>query len=477
MAVRKSIQQVTKELKDRIDSAGEFWINRQPASLGNYAGIVKVPDTNNMVYARLENGQVVRVFNTIAPNINNWKVYIGSDKSQPGILKVLEVRWVHNLSQAVGYLLFHHGQHEYPAPDTVWIRRDQFMPLLVLPGGEFNIRVYGDIIYMLGMDAPIRIADITDIDMTNVDGVDYTISSGAKYVLLEILSDGTFNFVDGDVWGTIDFLRVSAPLPAPTPGAFPICAIEFYGGQTSIRRDSAERNIIDLRMFTSNIQDQVAELGDEIHSSTPGIPEGNDEIVFWDEETDEAQTIIWDDLIALLEGELSITGDGIDTSAIHDNVAGEIVVITEKTSIADNDVFVMEDSAASNAKKRVKGSTMALKGVRMVTFAKEGALTTQTGAIRLYNNFGITLTVFKVFISVNTAPTGASILVDCNIDGTTMFTTQSNRPTITATNFTGVTTTVQNNSWADGHYLTFDIDQIGSTIAGSNLTIQIYAGA
>lgn len=45
---------------------------------------------------------------------------------------------------------------------------------------------------------------------------------------------------------------------------------------------------------------------------------------------------------------------GLDTDAIHDNVAGEISAITEKTTPVSADLLLIEDSAASNAKKRVQ---------------------------------------------------------------------------------------------------------------------------
>jgi hypothetical protein len=115
----------------------------------------------------------------------------------------------------------------------------------------------------------------------------------------------------------------------------------------------------------------------------------------------------------------------------------------------------------------------ASSGTLITMFTVEGTLTVASSPLRIYNCFGATRTISKVFISVNTAPTGASILVDVNLDGTTIFSTQSNRPAITATNFTGVTTTIDVASWQDGHYLTVDVDQIGSTIAGANLTIHI----
>ena len=43
-----------------------------------------------------------------------------------------------------------------------------------------------------------------------------------------------------------------------------------------------------------------------------------------------------------------------DEDAIHDNVAGEIVDVSEKSTPADNDLILIEDSADSNNKKKIK---------------------------------------------------------------------------------------------------------------------------
>lgn len=47
-------------------------------------------------------------------------------------------------------------------------------------------------------------------------------------------------------------------------------------------------------------------------------------------------------------------GSGTDPDAIHDNVAGEIVAVTEKTTPVSADVVLIEDSEDSNNKKRVQ---------------------------------------------------------------------------------------------------------------------------
>lgn len=240
--------QIRRDYSNRLNEAGKFWLDRQPADMGNYAGVVVVPNKKSMVYVRLSNGQVIEVFNDKAPNIYNWKVYVGRDKSQPALIKIVEVRWIYNIAQTVAYVLFHHTQHEYPNPDTVWVLRDQFLPLLVLPAGGFTFNLYGDVIYNPTLSAPIRVVDMKAVSVSA-----YTVSTGARYVTLEITPAGGLNYIVGATAVSKDALEISGVIPKPTPGSFPVCVFEFYAGQTELRRDSTERTIIDLRMFTSDV--------------------------------------------------------------------------------------------------------------------------------------------------------------------------------------------------------------------------------
>lgn len=47
------------------------------------------------------------------------------------------------------------------------------------------------------------------------------------------------------------------------------------------------------------------------------------------------------------------SGDGTDDDAIHDNVAGEISAVTSKAAPTEADFLLIEDAAASNAKKKI----------------------------------------------------------------------------------------------------------------------------
>ena len=100
-----------------------------------------------------------------------------------------------------------------------------------------------------------------------------------------------------------------------------------------------------------------------------------------------------------------------------------------------------------------------------------GTLATRVGTERRYNDTGATRTLSKVRLWVNTAPTGADIIVDVLKNGSSIFTTKP-RVVAGANTGTGVPTTT---SWADGEYLTINIDQVGSTIAGADLQVTVVA--
>lgn len=124
------------------------------------------------------------------------------------------------------------------------------------------------------------------------------------------------------------------------------------------------------------------------------------------------------------------------------------------------------------------GSTVALGNhthtftFSLTSFFKSGTLTVTTGTQRLPIDGTYTITGTRLM--VGTAPTGAALIVDVNKNGTTIYTTQGNRPTIAdGANAGGPGTAPDVTSLAAGDYLTVDIDQVGSTVAGSDLTVSV----
>jgi len=85
-----------------------------------------------------------------------------------------------------------------------------------------------------------------------------------------------------------------------------------------------------------------------------------------------------------------------------------------------------------------------------------------------------TFTISKVKIYADTAPTGASILVDVNKNGVTIFTTQANRPEIAIAGHAADSGVPDVTGLVEGDRVSVDIDQVGSTIpGGSDLLVTI----
>ena len=79
--------------------------------------------------------------------------------------------------------------------------------------------------------------------------------------------------------------------------------------------------------------------------------------------------------------------------------------------------------------------------------------------------------ILSVMIACKNAPIGASIVVDVNKNGVTIFTNQGNRPTIAAGQFASVARTPDIQNLTTGDLITVDVDAVGSTAPGTDLTV------
>ena len=107
-----------------------------------------------------------------------------------------------------------------------------------------------------------------------------------------------------------------------------------------------------------------------------------------------------------------------------------------------------------------------------LSFAVTGTLTTGTDKAPTLLA-PCSLTIIKVKLVVKTAPTGQAIIVDINKNGTTIFPTQANRPQIAAGETTGDSGTPDVTALVEGDKVTVDVDQVGSTVAGADLTAEV----
>ena len=99
-------------------------------------------------------------------------------------------------------------------------------------------------------------------------------------------------------------------------------------------------------------------------------------------------------------------------------------------------------------------------------------LSTGTNKVRFRMPYAFTLTAVRA--SVNTAPVGSTLTVDINEAGSTILSTKI---TIDASETTSVTSAtapvISDSSLADDAIIGIDIDQIGSSTAGAGLKVTL----
>ena len=91
--------------------------------------------------------------------------------------------------------------------------------------------------------------------------------------------------------------------------------------------------------------------------------------------------------------------------------------------------------------------------------------------IRIYAN--ASGTIQDVRCSVDTAPTTSAVAIDVNLNGTTIFTTQGNRPSIAAAGNTDVSGTPDVTAYVTGDYFDIDVDATDSGNTAADLTCQM----
>jgi hypothetical protein len=115
------------------------------------------------------------------------------------------------------------------------------------------------------------------------------------------------------------------------------------------------------------------------------------------------------------------------------------------------------------------GADIKIAQVETFVLSRPGALVVAAGTLDLPLSGSYTLIDYRV--RVGTQPTGAALIVDINKNDVTLFTTQSARPTVAVSTNLASTTMPAVTTFVNGDYISVDVDQIGSTVAGSDLVV------
>ena len=156
-------------------------------------------------------------------------------------------------------------------------------------------------------------------------------------------------------------------------------------------------------------------------------------------------------------------GTGSNTVSLTASDSGEMVIPAMKIGSGSTAV-VLKASATGTLETTNTSGVVQDTASSIVSMVQTGALIVTTGTKRWYSP-STSNTISKIVARVNTAPVGAGINVTVNKNGSSAATL------VIADGGTKVVNSSPSISLVEDDYLTVDITQIGSTTAGSDLTV------
>lgn len=217
-----------KRIRKTIERLGGEWNNEQEAWLGNLAGTVE-SGTSGVLFARLMNGDVVRVYNTIGvPSTYDLHVKIGENKHHKKIWQIIRITENYSVPAGSGLLAFHHTQHEEEGSDRLNLDRKQILTysVRVAVAASFIVVVYGG---YFPNSSGFGMTEHQLIDLSS-----YQPEFGAVYVAIEMDDDGVLS-VNGpsDNFGAPAAGDVTF-FPVPEDGKHHVALIVLFEGQAEL---------------------------------------------------------------------------------------------------------------------------------------------------------------------------------------------------------------------------------------------------
>lgn len=444
---KKKINKVLSEKESRLP--------RTIGKLGDGYGNLYADDTRTIVWVRFGETKAIPVFCNRVPPENELQVVVGYSPEQPKLYQVLST-YSDKPGGELGGILGGYApakRYEWLAPkggqDPLYVHLRAFTPLGIYVSHPPSMSVQ----LMRGM---VINASKTPIEVPAVssDHTAYIPATAGKAVLvLHTIDNDGLNVETVSAEFDIDLLMPEgnrfANVPAlPTDTVFVRGLVRVYYGQTKVQEGRTNRDIIDMRF--------------------PGFYGGAAGAVAWADIVGKPET--WDELWA------ELTGASAGVAAIADplyarkwlksadpTVDDDTSTGYSKTDLwlnqATSSLFICLDASDGAAVWLPVGSS----GGAPVLFHADGTLAVLTSAAVPYL---VTqdLTIESWYIYCEDNGSASSTIVDVNKNGTTVFTTQGNRPTLSnsdADNW-AISGLPEVTTFTEGDVISIDIDQIAT---------------
>jgi hypothetical protein len=167
-------------------------------------------------------------------------------------------------------------------------------------------------------------------------------------------------------------------------------------------------------------------------------------------------------------GTWTIDNDAVTYAKIQ-NVSATARVLGRSTAGAGD----IEEISIGNGLNLSSGTLNANEVIVVPVSDESTALTTGTAKKKFRMPFAATLLAVRA--SVNTAPTGSTLIVDINEAGTSVLGTKLSIDASETTSTTAASAaTITDSALADDAEISIDIDQIGSSVAGAGLKVSLF---
>jgi hypothetical protein len=470
---------IRKRIEKRLGKQYESRLNNIAAFTGNASGVVSVPGKTGFIYVRDWYGLPHIVYNDVCPvDQANYFVRIGYDKYNPSLLRVLGMMNPY-VDTTYSHIGSHHSTHEWPGNDVVWVQSQQVVPALVIKKTGLTVAIYP--FWMETSTGLYRSIPYQELDLTS-----YVPASGACWALISFAPDGTRVVTTATTASDI-YALVNAPIDVhPDHTYLSIAAVALYLGQTDIRQDAIQNQIVDLRWFgagggssgdmfravydtdddgvVDDSQDTQAIQGNAID---PTLTPVNEHGLVWNSSTQQYEDI---NLPTVYTKRFqAIVDPTVDDDTTLGYKVGYIWINTSTPA-----AFICIDNTDGSAVwQEIGAGTDGGGGAGDLYAYIDGALSISTGVWSWLAPRDMTLEL--VYIYCLDPGSASSTIVDVNLNGTTIFTTQANRPELAFDDIDGwaVSGIPEFLDIVEGDILSFDIDQIGTDAEGLVVVIKV----